>query len=76
VFDFNLIWWDESYWTNDPIKYYEIITFSKIGFNKGQTKAIIYIGIMMENEGRGNYYILEKTDNEWKIVNIIGSWIT
>jgi hypothetical protein len=76
VFDFNFIWWNGSYWTNDPIKYYGITTFSKIGFNKGQTKAIIYIGIMTENEGKGNYYILEKTDNEWKIVNIIGGWIT
>jgi hypothetical protein len=76
MFDFNYIWWNGSYWVNDPIKYYGIITFSKIGFNKEQTKAIIYIGIMMEKEGKGNYYILEKTNNEWEIVDIIGGWIT
>ena len=76
VFDFNFIWRDGSYLINDPIKYYGIITFSKIGFNKEQTKAIIYIGIMMENKGKGNYYILEKTDSGWKIVDIIGGWIT
>jgi hypothetical protein len=76
VFDFNFIWRNGSHWTNDPVRYYGIITFSKIGFNREQTKAIIYIGIMMENEGKGNYYILEKTDNKWNIVDIIGGWIT
>jgi hypothetical protein len=76
VFDFNFIWWNGLYWTNDPIKYYGIITFSKIGFNKEQTKAIIYIGMMMESAGEGNYYILEKENDKWEIINIIGGWIT
>jgi hypothetical protein len=79
VFDFNFIWWDGHYRINnenDPINYYGIITFSKIGFNKEQTKAILYIGIMLEDDGEGNYYILEKENKEWKIVNIIGGWIT
>jgi hypothetical protein len=76
VFDFNFIWSGTSEYNNDPVNYYGIITFSKIGFNEEQTKAIIYIGIMMEGDGRGNYYILEKEDNHWEIKNIIGGWIT
>jgi hypothetical protein len=44
--------------------------------NKEQTKAIIYVGIMLEGEGRGNYYILEKENNQWKTKNTIGGWIT
>jgi hypothetical protein len=31
---------------------------------------------MMESVGKGNYYILEKENDKWKIVNIIGGWIT
>jgi hypothetical protein len=70
VFDFNFIW-------NRPYEYNNgIITFSKIGFNKEQTKAIIYIGIMTGSEGKGDYYILEKEKDAWKIVAIIGGWIT
>jgi hypothetical protein len=76
IFGFNFIWWNGLYWTNDPIKYYGIATFSKTGFNKEQTKAIIYIGITINGTGEGNYYILEKTKGEWEIVNTIGGWIT
>jgi hypothetical protein len=75
VFDFNFLW-NEPNNINDTTDYYGIITFSKICFNKEQTKAIIYIGIMMEDNGKGSYYIFEKENNEWKIVNIIGGWIT
>jgi hypothetical protein len=76
VFDFNFMWNEIPEHNNDTINYYGIIAFSKIGFNEEQTKAIIYVGIMMEGDGRGNYYILEKENNQWKIKNIIGGWIT
>jgi hypothetical protein len=76
IFDLNFIWNGTSEYKNDPENYYGIITFSKIGFNEEQTKAIIYIGEMMKEVGRGDYYILEKEDNQWKIKNIIGGWIT
>jgi hypothetical protein len=75
IFAFDYIW-GEPYKLNDPINFYGIITFSKIGFNKEQTKAIIYIGRLMKGEGRGDYYIVEKENEEWKIKNIIVGWIT
>jgi hypothetical protein len=74
-FDFNFIW-NKQYEPNNELNYYGKITLSRIGFNKEQTKAIIYIGIMLKGEGRGDYYIIEMENNEWKIINIIGAWIT
>jgi hypothetical protein len=74
-FDFNFIW-NKQYEPNNELNYYGKITLSKVGFNKEQTKAIIYIGVILKGEGRGDYYIIEKENEEWKIINIIGAWVT
>jgi hypothetical protein len=75
IFDFNFIW-NKQYEASNEINYYGKITVSRIGFNKEQTRAMMYIGIMSEGVGKGDYYIVEKENNKWKIINIIPGWIT
>jgi hypothetical protein len=81
VFDFEFVWKKQYDNNKKSFDYYGEVSFSRIGFNKRHTKALIYVGILHKTEylhskGMENYYILEKENNQWKIIKIIGSWIT
>lgn len=58
--------WDKFYYTfgNQPILY-----FSRPGFSKDKTKALIYIEYSESPEsGRGFFHILEKQNDKWIII--------
>lgn len=65
--------WDEFYRKYPNSSGY--ITFSRIGFNKEKTKAIIYreagCGSLC---GYGGYILLNKENGEWKVANGYNCW--
>ena len=53
------------------------IVFSRVGFNRDKTKAIIYFSYQKyKGFGVGQYFLLEKEDNIWKIFKEKLVWIT
>lgn len=54
-----------------------IVTFSRVGFNKKQTKALVHVGDSCGwTCGEGNYITLEKKSGQWKIKKKYGTWIS
>ena len=54
-----------------------ILTFSRVGFNNDNTKAIVLLGdYYAPLVGAGFLYFLEKTDDSWRIVSSIMVWIS
>jgi hypothetical protein len=53
------------------------ISLSKVGFNKDRTQAIVYMqtscGFLC---GAGEYILLTKSENKWKVSIIHGCWTT
>jgi hypothetical protein len=67
--------WDVFYsrYPNSP----GITTFSKVGFNADYTQALIYFGNQAHwLAGAGYYFLLEKTDGGWQIVDQVMAWIS
>jgi len=75
IFNFPFKWYDwyEDFKKKEKIltKDYERIIISRIGFNDEKTKAIIFLQIEYENDGKGKVYVLEKIMKKWEIVKII-----
>jgi hypothetical protein len=52
------------------------ITFSRTGFNSDKTQALIYVACRLGDFHYGEYYILEKEDDGWKIKTILEAWVS
>jgi hypothetical protein len=52
------------------------VTFSRIGYNTNKTKSLVYIGCYFGGFAYGEYYILEKENGIWKIIDVLLSWIS
>jgi hypothetical protein len=53
------------------------LIFSRVGFNRTLDQAVIYVGqVAGPLMGSGSYYLLEKQNGEWKIIKVIGIWIS
>ena len=53
------------------------LLFSRVGFNRTLDQAVIYVGqVAGPLMGSGSYYLLEKQNGEWKILKVIGIWIS
>jgi hypothetical protein len=52
------------------------ITFSRAGFNSDKTQALIYVACHFGDFRYGEYYILEKEDEGWKIKSVLNAWIS
>jgi hypothetical protein len=50
-------------------------SFSRIGFNNDNTKALIYYGFIDGIFGFGNYLLLEKKNKNWVPANELLAWI-
>jgi hypothetical protein len=49
--------------------YYSNMDFSRIGFNRGETEALVYMGWSgLGNTCESDFYHLRKEDNKWKVV--------
>lgn len=67
-------------WSNFYKKYPEStgeINFSNVGFNAQSTQAIVYVvygcgGLC----GSGEYYLLEKKNGKWEIIETANSWVS
>lgn len=53
-----------------------MIRLSKVGFNKEKNQALIYIEFFCGMCGFGNYVILEKENDIWKIRQSFGGWLS
>ena len=54
-----------------------IISFTRIGFNKTHTEALLETGITYASLGGfGNIVYLEKKNNNWIIVDKFGTWVS
>jgi len=54
-----------------------LIHFSRIGFNKGKTRALLYAEFSRASLwGEGTLYILEKHAGQWTIINYSNLWIS
>ena len=71
IFKFNFIWNENLEKYIDLSGNYEKVTFTRIGFNKRKTKAIIFLELIIRDEGNGKFYLLEKKNEEWEIIDII-----
>jgi hypothetical protein len=71
IFEFNFIWNATIEKNIDLLENYEKITLSRIGFNEGKTKAIIFLELILKKEGNGKIYLFEKENEEWIITEII-----
>lgn len=54
----------------------DFLVFSRIGFNTDKTFSLLYVGDYMGYGGHGMYYFIEKENNNWKIKDVIPSWIS
>jgi hypothetical protein len=51
--------------------------FSRVGFNKSLTQAVLYVGeVAGPLMGAGYYYLLEKQNGEWVIKEQVMIWIS
>lgn len=52
-----------------------IVSFSKVGFDKTGTQALVYIAnIYGEDAGKGTILFLQKTGQQWKIKEQVVNW--
>lgn len=53
------------------------LIFSHAGFNNSLDQAVVYVGqVAGPMMGSGSYYLMEKTDGEWTIVDQVMVWIS
>jgi hypothetical protein len=75
IFNFDFKWynWKNYFGEKDVlINNYENIFVSRIGFNKKQTKALIFLEMDRRGiDGFGNFYLLEKETEKWVICKTI-----
>jgi hypothetical protein len=51
--------------------------FSKVGFNKEKTEALIYTEFWCGNQcGEGAYWLLKRKNNNWFVEQKVGTWIS
>jgi hypothetical protein len=51
--------------------------FSRVGFNNSLDQAVIYVGkVAGPMMGSGSYYLLEKKDGEWLLMDQVNYWIS
>jgi hypothetical protein len=53
------------------------LTFSAVGFNRDQTQALVYAGNQSHwLAGAGFYYLLEKQNDQWVVIDQAMTWIS
>jgi hypothetical protein len=51
--------------------------FSRVGFNKSLTQAVVYVGnVGGPMMGSGSYFLLEKQNGEWLLMDEVMAWIS
>ena len=51
--------------------------FSRVGFNKERTEALVHVGWMRGSlEGQGQYFLLSKKDGKWQVERSVGTWVS
>jgi len=78
--DMDAIWnGEQDGWEVFHKKYpntFAIMNFSRIGFNKTRTQALIYYGGQVgEGMGSGSGCLLEKENRSWKLVDCLFVWM-
>ena len=54
-----------------------LVFFSNIGFNAQHTQAFVYGGYMCDGLcGQGRYFLLEKVNGKWQIIQEQGLWVS
>ena len=52
-------------------------TVSRVGFNDNLTQALLYAATWSNwLAGSGHYYLLEKMDDTWQIIQQVMAWIS
>ena len=53
------------------------LRFSRVGFNRAVTQALIYAGQQFDwHIGSGGYWLFSKSDGTWTEVDKLGTWIS
>jgi hypothetical protein len=61
----------------DRSKIYGKVTLSRVGFNRNNTQAFAYAGVLYAPlAGSGSYYILTYSRGRWKITGTLMAWIS
>jgi hypothetical protein len=51
--------------------------FSRVGFNNSLDQAVIYVGkVAGPMMGSGSYYLMEKGNGEWRLMDQVNYWIS
>jgi hypothetical protein len=54
-----------------------IIGFSNVGFNQDRKQALVYVTRSCGGKcGEGDYVLMEKENNVWKIKNVCNTWVS
>ena len=54
-----------------------LLTFSRVGFNKAHTQALVYVGWSCDFTcGNGGYVLLQKHGNKWSLKSVGGGWLS
>ena len=74
VFDDDINW--DKFYQEHP-KSRGIYTFSRVGFNRQGSQALVFVTNWCRSLcGEGNFYLLEKENEEWKVVENRMIWIS
>ena len=74
VFDDDINW--DKFYKEHP-KSRGIYTFSRVGFNRNSSQAFVFVTHWCRSLcGEGNFYLLEKENEEWKVVKTRMIWIS
>jgi hypothetical protein len=72
----NIRWrWHDSINSRDSRRE-SFVSFSRIGYNIGKTKSLVYVGCYFGYFAYGEYYILEKVNGIWKVNYVLSAWIS
>jgi hypothetical protein len=52
-----------------------VISFSSIGLSEDADQAFVLLNVTGDYEDFGDYYLLEKSRGEWRIVGVLPGWI-
>jgi hypothetical protein len=68
-------WWERFREQHPGVT--ELVEFSRVGFNRNRTQALLYAGSRMNwNAGQGGYHVLAKSETGWSRVASELAWVS